>query len=190
MKRIIFAAAITSLGNAALAQDWSGYYGGLQAANIDYSNTYLNNGTAFLAPFEGSGSMSGVFLGFNRQAGTFLLGGEIAYLSGEAALDSFPAYYFSDMLDLKARAGYSLGRVLPYAVVGWSTATWINDAIQPVNADGYTYGIGAEVLVTDRIVVGLEYLKRNLDGDPFLEFPTQNIESDFSTVTLRLGYTF
>ena len=190
MKRLFLVFAFGGLGGTAGAQDWSGAYAGVQSANSSYTNSYFNNGVFDNAPVDGSGSMSGIFAGYNHQIGNVVLGGELAYLSGEPAYDLFPTFFFTDMLDLKGRAGYSFGRVLPFAVVGWSRAGWTNGTLAPIDADGFAFGIGADVRVTDRVVVGLEYLQRDLVGDNFVEIPFENIESDFSTVSLRAALSF
>lgn len=183
--------AFLALADTAVAQDWSGAYVGVQAANSDYTNSYFNNGVFDGLPVDGGGSMNGVFAGYNHQIGNVVLGGEIAYLSGEPAYDLFPGFFYGDMLDLKARAGYSLGRVLPYAVVGWSKTEWTNGSLATVDADGFAYGIGAEILVTDQVLVGLEYLQRDLVGDNFVWVPTTtNIEGDVSTLAFRVAYSF
>jgi outer membrane immunogenic protein len=190
MKNLFLTVAFVGLGGAAAAQDWSGFYLGVQSANSDYTNSYLNNGIPDNVPVDGGGSLTGVFAGYNHQLGNFVLGGELSYLSGDPAYDQFSDYFFSDMLDLKARAGYSLGRVLPYAVIGYSQTEWTNGTLTPVDADGFAYGIGAEFRATDQIVVGLEYLKRDLTADDFVESPGSNMESDFSTIAVRVAYSF
>lgn len=190
MKHLFLTVAFVGLGGAASAQDWSGAYLGAQFANSDYTNSYLTNGIPDNFPVDGGGSMTGIFAGYNHQFGNVVLGGEISYLSGDPAYDLFPGYVFSDMLDLKVRAGYSLGRVLPYAVVGFSQTEWTNETLAQVDADGFAYGIGAEFRATDRILVGLEYLQRDLTADDFAEVPGENIESDFSTIAFRIGYSF
>ncbi len=190
MKHVFLTLALVGLSDTAFAQDWSGAYVGVQSANSSYTNSYFQNGVFDNFRFDGGGSMTGVFAGYNHQIGNVVLGGEIAYLSGEPAFDQYPGFFYTDMVDLKARAGYSFGKVLPYAVVGWSRTEWTNDTLAPVDADGFAYGIGAEVQVTDRVLVGLEYLQRDLVADSFAEFPTFNIEGDFSSVALRIGYTF
>ena len=191
MKHLLLTAALIGLGSAAAAQDWSGAYVGVQTTNSSFSNTYyFANDTQNGAPLDGGGSMSGLFAGYNHQIGNVVVGGELSYLSGDPAFDLFPGYSFSDMLDLKARAGFSLGRVMPYAVIGLSRTEWTNGPATPVNGSGFAFGAGAEVQVTDRVQVGLEYLKRDLTMDDFVEFPGEYIEGDFSTVTLRVGYQF
>lgn len=189
MKRIVLTVAFFGLADTAVAQDWSGTYAGAQFANTSNPTSFYVNGVLD-GSFDGGGSMNGVFAGYNHQIGNLVLGGEIAFLSGEPALDLNPTFVYTDMLDLKARAGYSFGRVLPYAVIGWSRTEYTNGAFTPVKADGFAYGIGAEVLVTDRVAVGLEYLRRDLVAENFVEIPTENIEGDFSTVALRISYRF
>ncbi|CAN1552723.1 Outer membrane protein beta-barrel domain containing protein [Paracoccaceae bacterium] len=117
MKHVFMTVALVALADTAVAQDWSGAYVGVQSANSSYTNSFFVN-DVFDSSFDGGGSMNGVFAGYNHQIGNLVLGGEIAFLSGEPALDAFPDYFYTDMLDLKARAGYAFGRVLPYAVVG------------------------------------------------------------------------
>jgi len=189
MKKMLLTVALVGLADTAVAQDWSGAYAGAQFTNSSFTNSYLIEGEPYGA-IDGVGSMAGVFVGYNHQIGNIVFGGELAYLSGQPEDEEFPGYFFTDMLDLKARAGYSFGQVLPYAVVGWSRTEWTNFDSTPVAADGFAFGIGAEVLVTDRVVVGLEYLQRNLVGDYFVEKPNQNIEGDFSTIAFRIAYSF
>lgn len=190
MKQMILTLALVGLGATASAQDWSGIYLGVQSSKSDYTNSYLTNGIPDNLPVDGGGSMTGVFAGYNHQLGNVVLGGELSYLSGNPAYDLFPTFRFSNMLDLKARAGYSFGRVLPYAVVGWSRTEWTNGTLAPVDVDGFAYGIGADFQMSDRILVGVEYLQRDLTADKFVEFPTTNIESDFSAFAFRLAYSF
>lgn len=189
IRKVLLTAALATLGTAATAQDWSGARVGLQATSASFDTTYVLNGIAG-DTYPGSGSMAGLYAGYDHQIGNLVLGGELAYSAGTSELDEFTGYLFDDMLDVKARVGYSLGRVLPYAVIGWSKTEWVNQLVSPVDADGAAFGVGAEVQVSDRLTVGLEYLQRNLVGDAFVEAPDQNIEADFSTLTLRLGFAF
>lgn len=189
MKHVWLTVAFVGLGGAGSAQDWSGVRVGLQATAADFDTTYLKLGVERFS-FPGSGAMTGLYAGYDHQIGNLVLGGEIAYSSGDAVLDDYPGFLFDDMLDLKARVGYAFGRVLPYAVVGYSKTEWVNGALAPVDAEGVAYGIGADVVVTDRLTLGLEYLSRNLGADTFVEFPDDNIKADVSTIALRIGYRF
>ena len=190
MKRLLSAVALVALADTAVAQDWSGAYVGVQSANSSYTNRYFVDGVFDFSPVDGGGAMHGLFAGYNHQIGNVVVGGEIAYLIGKPAYDGSPEFFYTDMLDLKARAGYSLGRVLPYAVIGWSKTEWRNPSLLPVDADGMSYGLGVDIRVSDRVLVGLEYLKRDLVGDNWVEFPALNIEGDFSTVAFRVAYEF
>lgn len=190
MKPLLLTLALVGLGSAADAQDWGGAYVGLQTASADSPVVFYGIGIPKSTPYPAGGHLNGVIAGYAHQAGNLVFGGEIAYLSGVSALDQHPATYFSDMLDLKLRAGYSFGRILPYATVGFSKSTWNNNKLIPVDADGIAFGFGAEFQATDRIVVGLEYLNRNIVADEIVEFPTDINESDFSTVSLRVAFKF
>ena len=58
----------------------------------------------------------------------------------------------ADLIRLRARAGFDLGRFQPYATLGGARLSY-----NGLSETGFTYGIGGEYLVTDRFSLGAEY---------------------------------
>lgn len=171
----------------AAVHDWSGTYVGLSygktSADVDFSST-----GAF--DFE-NGKVAGIYGGYLMQRGSFVYGGELAY--GKVS-DSFIPGGFGDddeiefVLDLKARAGVAADRALFYGVLGYSQSNYIEPGTPDyeIDLDGVAYGIGAEYAFSDRFVLGLEYLTRDLSGS------SEGISADtnLDSVTLRAGISF
>lgn len=152
--------------------DWTGFYVGLSAISGSFSDDggVTSDGTDGL----------GLQAGYLRDFGRLVVGGELAYASGD--YDAFPGNDWSSTR-LKLIGGLGAGRVLPYGFVGLS-----NYDISGVSqfSDTVTiYGLGAKLAVTPKIAVGLEYLvedKSNFDNSGF---GMENRE-----LALRVDYRF
>lgn len=187
---------MTLSGAAAQAQDWSGADGALSFSNFAEEQDYLTNGVLnYSSGYDGH--TTGLALGHNMQSGAFVYGAELAYGFGKIHYDGLPSEnYLDGVLDLKLRAGYAAGKVLVYGVLGYSRsdrylAPDVPD--QPIMSEGISYGFGADVRVTDRVFVGLEYLARNLDTEEGALgglFPNQSFEGNPHTLSLRVGFKF
>lgn len=153
--------------------DWTGLYAGVSAISGSF-----DNGTT-----DYSTSGFGVQVGYLRDLGTLVLGGELSYSKGDFG-SSAPASDW-DATRLKLIGGYDAGRFLPYAFVGMTKFN-INEG--PGFSDTMAnYGVGAKVALgqTGKFVAGLEYLvesKDNFDGTG------TNIKN--GEVSLRLDYRF
>ena len=158
---------------APAAWDWTGFYAGVSAISGS-----LDNGTT---DFDTSGF--GVQVGYLRDLGAVVLGGELSYSKGDFG-SSAPAADW-DATRLKLIGGYDAGRFLPYAFVGL-TKLDIDEGV--VASDTMAnYGLGAKVALgqTGKFVAGIEYLvesKNNFDGT--------GTNIDNSAVSLRLDYRF
>ena len=121
----------------------------------------------------------------------FVLGGEVAYTAGPTTLEVDGDTY-SDFFDLKGRIGYAMNRVMVYGVVGWSTATRNETTTATATSgSGFSYGAGVDVLVTDRIFVGAEYLVRQLNGDyDQFYYSGYAFENASRAISLRAGFSF
>jgi outer membrane immunogenic protein len=163
------------------AQDWTGPYAGLGISRADGDQA----SASLSFPLEGT--PVSIFGGFNVQSGNLVYGGELAIHNDNATLTGFPAISYNRLTDLKGRIGYATGRTLVYGVLAFSKAEYQNGPIFFDDLGGFTftYGIGADVMVSDRVFAGAEYMHREFDHtlDP-------DVTSNYSTLTLRLGMKF
>ncbi len=175
---------VQSVYVAPATPSWGGFYAGLSAGKASGDQTYAGE---VPTSYDLDGNVFGAFIGYKYDMQPFVLGMELAAIKGpieQTEVDgsaTYPDYNFGHVVDLKASAGYSFGKLLVSGIVGYSTAKW-DDAGTTTTADGMSYGIGADYLITDNLFVGAEYLKRNLDTD-FLD-------SDVDTLQARIGYKF
>jgi outer membrane immunogenic protein len=163
----------------AQAQDWSGPYAGLGISRADGDQST----GALSFPLEGT--PISIFGGFNMQSGNFVYGGELAIHNDNTTLTGFPAISYNRLIDLKGRIGYATGRTLVYGVLAFSQAEYQNGPNFFDDLDGFTYGIGADVMVSDKVFAGVEYMHRELDHTT-----DADVTSDYSTLTLRVGMKF
>lgn len=153
--------------------DWTGFYVGLSVGNGSASDDggVTDTGT----------DPRGFQFGYLRDLGTFVIGGELAYVQG--GFDDFPTQSW-DSTRLKLIGGYDAGRFLPYGFVGASEFD-VDDGSVTNNAT--IYGVGARYAVgaTGRIALGLEYLVETKD-----DFNGPAIDLESSDLSLRLDYRF
>lgn len=138
--------------------DWSGFYAGLQYGQ--------GSGEATL---DGLGADSdfdayGVHGGYLHDFGQFVAGAELDY--NKLDIDEADK---GDLTRLRARAGYDMGRFLPYVTLGAAHLSADLGAVD-VSETAFTYGLGADFKVTEQFTVGAEYTKQdfsdvdNVDG--------------------------
>lgn len=171
---VLLAALLTATG--AQAQDWSGPYAGLGFSQADGEQV-----TPFVFPMKGT--PVSLFAGYNWQRGNLVFGGELAIHQNDIVLIEFPGIEYNDLVDLKARIGFAMGRTLVYGTVGRAQSRYELTNFRET-LTGSSYGAGAEVQVSDRVFVGAEYLTRDLD------FTSSANQNEVNTFTLRLGVSF
>lgn len=130
--------------------DWTGFYAGLQygQGNADLANSDVDS------DFDAYG----LHVGYNRDFGQFVLGGELDY--NRIKLDETDEK--GDLTRLRARAGYDMGRFMPYLTLGAARVSAEVDGLD-VKETGMTYGIGGDFKVTDKITLGAEYTRQKWD---------------------------
>jgi outer membrane immunogenic protein len=208
------------------------------ATNIGIPNTAggsINGafGGNFSSEFDES-FVGGAHVGYDYQMDNFVLGGVIDInaldiAQKQSAFSNTPAFYTAERsLDFLAtarlRAGlavtptalaYVTGGVA-YGEVDYSftsnspaiTAAFPARAFEDEDDFGYTVGAGMEVMVTENVSFGAEYLYTNLGGDSFTTLNggpfdgngtglgtgatsfSSNDDFDFHTVTAKLSYRF
>ena len=169
----------------ASAHDWSGAYVGLSYGRVsgDVFDTF--------ATFDyDDGKALGGFVGYNFQRGNLVYGGELSYASvsdatillggGDDSLDS--------LLDLRGRVGFAAGKALIYGALGYSRGDLTINAADGATLSGTSVGLGADFMVTQRVLVGLDYTSRKMDGRNDLN--TFDLETNVDTVGFRVGLSF
>ena len=155
---------------AAPVSDWSGFYAGLQYGQGDADVNF--DGDSVSSDFDAYG----VHGGYNRDFGQFVLGGELDY--NRIDLDEAGE---GDLVRLRGRAGYDLGRFMPYVSLGAAHV----DA-DDLSETAFTYGIGADFKVTERMTLGAEYTRQ--DFDDVNDVSGFDIDSDM--VQVRASFRF
>jgi outer membrane immunogenic protein len=146
--------------------DWTGFYlgGSVNSGRID-NGVFTQDTRGF-----------GVHAGYLRDFGSFVSGGELAYVKGEGSdtNDDF------DAVRLKGIAGYDSGAFLPYLTVGMSRLSDDNNSDTVL-----AYGVGAKYAFNANWTAGLEYLVETKDNFDDTGFDVENRE-----FALKLDYRF
>lgn len=195
--RKMFAAGLASLViSPAVAGDWSGLYVGGQIGFLDYEDT-TSIGVPSVPPvpaggtlYDGSGAQYGVFAGYMQDFGQFVLGGEAALSFSSVDLDLTPTggpggRKVSQTTELKFKAGYDAGTVLPYAILGYAWQT-VDLTGGDQDYDGMSYGLGLDYQLPSGMLAGAELLWYQLENDG----PGSSLETDSMALNLRLSYRF
>lgn len=157
------------------AADWTGFYAGLQYgvgnAELDYDG---NNADS---DFDGYG----LHAGYNHDFGKFVLGGEFDY--NRVSLDDVDGD--GDLFRLRGRAGYDMGKFLPYATLGVAKLDSDN-----LSETGVTYGIGADYMVADNFTVGAEYSRSDFSDVAEDELGFSGVDLDTDLFQIRASYRF
>lgn len=169
----------------AAASDWSGFYAGALVSFDGGDIQAIDGGVVgTFATLESTTGFGG-FVGYNKQVNALVFGGELAYTTGDVVAVGYPNSRYTDRIDLKARAGYSFGRVMAYGVVGYSFADFIDNSA-PFPSSGMNYGVGVDVMINNRLFVGAEYLMRDLSG----ENGANRVDGNLDSATIRAGFKF
>jgi outer membrane immunogenic protein len=194
MKTLLISVAIVFAPAVAGAQDWSGMYGVLEAANASGVQEEFG---VIVGPDDLDGQLASLGFGYNTQRGNWVFGGELAVSTGKVDVVGLSSgNYLDGFIDVRGRVGYAIGKVLMYGTLGYGTADryFGNPLVtnEPISASGMSYGVGIDVLISNRFFAGIEYQHRNLDigAGELAGFPTSSYEHDVKTVGLRIGIKF
>ena len=165
--------AVSMAAQMASSHDWTGFYAGgqLVAGEID-------DGLSSTIDYDASG----VHAGYMRDFGSFIVGGEFDYDTGETITGG--GVLKITFSRLKAIAGYDLSRFMPYVTAGAANVTKSDDSEDISDTIGF-YGLGASYAINDKFRVGAEYLVHDTD-----DFDDSGLDLDFDTLSLRASYSF
>lgn len=195
---VIIAAEPVVVAPAPQITDWSGPYAGIVAAfgGGTYDQHMFDGEEDYGDSYDLDGDMYGAFAGYNIQRGSFVYGLEAAYLAGSIGYeDTFritSGAEFTSFMDLKARAGFAAGNALIYGFAGGTASklhVYDSKRDESFTPMGWNYGAGIDLLVTDSIFLGVEYIIRDFSDD--LEaFEGWTMDATVKAVQLRVGMNF
>lgn len=155
--------------------DWTGFYAGAQYGK---GNFKLSLGDA---EDENDMDAYGLHGGYLRDFGKFVLGGELDYNK----LDIDNVDDKGDLTRLRAKAGYDMGRFMPYVTLGVAKLS-IDTGAYDISETDVTYGIGGDFKVTDKFTVGAEYSKQDFSDVDDVD----GLDLDTDMVQVRAAYHF
>lgn len=154
------------------ASDWTGFYAGAQ----------WGQGNADLGDAETDFDAYGIHGGYMRDLGNWVVGGELDYNQ----IDGDDLDEKGDLTRLRARAGYDMGRFMPYVTAGAAHLSQdLGDGID-VSETAFSYGIGADYKVTEKVTVGAEYTRQDFNDVDNID----GLDLDTDMVQVRAAYRF
>ncbi|MDO6590270.1 MULTISPECIES: outer membrane protein [Rhodobacterales] len=171
----------------AVPLDW---YVGLQAGVVSGEIT-PDTQTTVLPGTDLEGPIYGVHAGVQRSFGSITLGAEIDYNTTTVDLEDSGTDVVIEMdtlAHLKLRAGTMAGNVFIYGTAGLAYAEMYIEPIGPpidVTDTAPFYGLGADMMVTQKISIGGEFLLHS-----FEDMDGSGIDVDFNTAMLRASFHF
>ena len=174
--------------------DWTGVYGGLELVLVPGSELTLSDRPGFSLEYDGASA--GLFLGYRRDFGSVVVGGEYSVSSGQleqsATFGGVPVEFgdeddvFSPTIhNLGIEVGYDAGRALIYGTAGF--ARMALDVEAGTNtANGQFFGLGVDYRIGQFTFVGAEVLRHSFDD--FSLSPTA--ETELTTINLSFGFSY
>ncbi len=188
--------------------NWTGFYLGLGAGGgMTNFDTDFFGGAANLDGFGGEGWLAEGTVGFDFQAGNFVLGalGDVNWSNIESDASLFGVINASLQsqwgADALGRAGFLLtDRSLIYALGGWSWERYEGSLSLPFgggftvsdteDTNGPTVGAGLEVLVTNNLSVKGEYRYTKFDSFDFGTGGLIDLQPERQTARFGVNYKF
>jgi outer membrane immunogenic protein len=188
------------------AFDWSGPYGGVLAGGMWAQPRTTLSGAATTTSDSIAGPVAGVFTGRNFLFGPWMLGWEgaveVTNATGTGPQPSIAAVKFNNYFeaDARARAGYAVGRFLPYVTgglgYGRSEQTDLSSGSGSyrgrIPSESAAAGAGLEYAFDDRWTARLEYLYDWSIGTEWtrLDAATVTLDQTRPAQTLRAGLAY
>jgi outer membrane immunogenic protein len=183
------------------AADWSGAYFGVLGGGAHQSVT--TKGLGVSSDLNASGGFGGVYTGHNWMFGNAVLGIEgsttLSGVAGDGPQPGAPSTHYENYFDsdFRGRAGYALGRFLPFLAAG---AQW-SESAQTDKANGNyrgalshvsgLFGGGVDYMATDRIALRAEYVRGESFGTVKTHLDSETCCSQsLSSDAFKLGLAF
>ena len=157
------------------SEDWTGTYVG---ASLGYGRITAKGGSS-----DANGGALGLNLGYRKDFGSVVLGGEVAISKNDLGVKSG-----TDQINSTVEAGLSLGadlgKTLVY-VAGGATRASASLGGSTQYGNGYFAGIGADYMLNDKWTIGGE-LKSNMYND----FHNTGVDLKDTSLALKVGMRF
>jgi opacity protein-like surface antigen len=156
--RSILVAALALGGTALQAQDWDGFYAGMSLGTANVTFDY-HGGSPDAT--DTASPVVAFFGGYNYDTGSnIIIGGEVSVANARFREGTLSTDL---MWEVRGRAGYALGKFLPYASFGVAKTDYGLDGENHLRRRGVTYGIGAEMMVSDSLSLQLDYSRIRIE---------------------------
>lgn len=155
--------------------DWTGAYAG---ASLGFGNF-----TASGAANDGHEGIAGLQLGYRKDFGSLVVGGELSYSKNDIGSQGNDNQ-INTAKAAKLMIGADMGRTLVYATAGLAMAS-ANIEGNSATDNGYLGGIGMDYMLNDKWTVGGEVLTSKYDN-----FSNSGIDLEDTTLQVKVGYKF
>ncbi|MEJ6389278.1 outer membrane beta-barrel protein [Gymnodinialimonas ulvae] len=164
--RVFAACAVLMTPVAAQAQgsDWTGLYAGAQ---LDFADVELEVPGGGTTTADGDGLMYGLSGGYRQDLGQVVLGAAASLSFGN--FDTPPVgggggdASFGSLATVGVEVGYDLGEFLVYGELGHTWATRSDAGDRRRYEGGVQYGIGADYMLNEQIMIGGGISRIDLD---------------------------
>jgi outer membrane immunogenic protein len=154
--------------------DWTGFYAG---ASLGFGKF-----TASGAADGNDMGIAGVNLGYRRDFGRLVVGGELSYAKDDLGVSTGNTIDNSTALQLMV--GSDMGRTLVYVAAGAVRSDATLAGVKGTD-NGYFGGIGVDYALNDRWTVGGEVLSTRYN-----DFDSTGIDLNATTLQLKVGMRF
>ncbi len=193
----------------AMAQDWSGLYAGVQIG-YGFGDAGGRIAVGPLPRFDSSpeGPLTGAFMGYNWMMSPNWVAGvegdiSVSDISDRGTSTAPPAAFnqrLKNAAALRVRAGYSMGRYMPYAALGVAAGQVKTQALNVVATNpsgkkvhkGFTAALGMDMFVSDNAWMRVEFRHTNYGGASYAFNELPGIVAlrmdDYVSNEIRIGY--
>lgn len=166
--------AVASLATPALAEtNWTGMYSGLSVGKSDISTVKNDCTESEIGDNCPNPKFVGAFGGYRYDFGGPVVGLEVSN-SQEVYKDERSVGSSKYSMTVEGQVGYSLGKFLPYASVGYEKSSYGESVVS---------GVGVDYAVNDSFFVGGKYQKSKPEGKDIGS-------SKAGTISARVGFKF
>ena len=162
--------------------DWTGPYVGVQVDLMQGSAEFDFQTNDF------DGGVPGLFAGYRQDLGKVVLGLELDIHRGDIGFDG-PSLSQTARIDrllrLGVEAGIDLGPALVYGTAGVARIDFSGPPTADSGGSGRFFGVGVDYLVSDRVTVGVEWLRHD-----FGDLGFSGYSADPVSLGINLGYRF